>query len=854
MNACLNAEARYPPPNCHPNTRVNTLKKLGQWIRDNTSPARVCWVHGAAGVGKSAIAQRVSEDHPDRLCAAFFFSRNDGTRDKLDPFVATLAYQCCTLEPLRTIVASSIIEAIRSHPNIFKTSAENQFQKLLLEPFSRIPQASRRMLPNLIVVDGLDECINHSSQRRLLGILDLAITFSAPDPFPFIFLLCSRPELQIRNGIDDAAFASCLDQIQISSATIRITGELTESDLDIQRYFLEKFTWLRRKYHGVLRTENNIWPSEDVVMDLVQRASGQFIFAVTVIDYIDTLEARPQDRLKAILSEVPAEIPSSPYPALDMLYRQILSACQLHWQRLRPILRLLLTHHPPVARVPRSKEPKVKPHSPHIIAGLFQLESGEVEMFLLKLHSVIHVPDNPEEAIHILHASFTEFLLDNARSGDYNVLPYSREEYCDLAAVFLLRTLSSYAPFYPLSSLASDHSFSAAFIRWQGVVSSIKNGSLLEIASGYWSEYCCQLEAPSGTLLAQLDGFDPYTVGALTLVPWDPTYILQSWRTCLHWAKSLGEKAPRIFIRNMEAFLCEFCMGYSRGCPRRHVINDTFEVEYGLAASNGYTKPGFHLVTRMIDEYYRQWWGENPAEDLEEESDMDLEDGSEEVNCALRDRRVYPLLFSTTSHPGIYRDLSGDWVVVRISEKNGGILRRMYHVYRSLDKDARKALNGDIVDDTSESVGRNLVKGADLAEFKALLYERRDLFANMATMPHRRFLPRLRPRNPIIPFPRAIARPSNQTQSEDDTALDGGAASLGSDELVLFPKSTPIVYDYRADPIPSQYSSSQHNIPLERPSSFEESSTPNCKIQKPTFRSIVNWLRRSIPKRTTSEG
>ena len=63
------------------------------------------------------------------------------------------------------------------------------------------------------------------------------------------------------------------------------------------------------------------------------------------MNYIDTFDERPQDRLETILRVEPGDLPDqSPYPALDVLYRQILSKC-LHW-KVHSILRFLLSPYP----------------------------------------------------------------------------------------------------------------------------------------------------------------------------------------------------------------------------------------------------------------------------------------------------------------------------------------------------------------------------------------------------------------------------------------------------------------------------------------------------------------------------
>ncbi|KAK7043040.1 hypothetical protein VNI00_008778 [Paramarasmius palmivorus] len=696
VNATYDSEERFPPPNCHPNTRVNTLSTLGLWVDDPKSTIRVFWLHGSAGVGKSAIAQKLAEDHPSRLVAAFFFSRNDTTRDKLDQFVATIAYQCCTSDRLKDVVGPLIIDAIRSNPNIFRTSSENQFRKLLLVPFSKLNTDSPLTLPDLIVVDGLDECVDPSSQARLLNFVDDAVTF--PTPFPFKFLLCSRPEPQLRNAFINARFAPCLECITISDTTIRFLGYLSESDIDIQRYLSEKFTSLREKYRAVLRDDKESWPGEDTINELVWRASGQFIFAVTVIKYVDTMDDLPQDRLQTILSTQTGEITNTPYPALDLLYRQILSACR-RWDRVSLILRLLITPHPNVTCVDSTG---IRWNSPSVISQLFEWKAGEVEASLSRLHAVLHIPEDGVSEIRILHASFTEFLLDKVRSGEYRVSKFPEEEYCSLVTVLLLRMMSSFTSSYPLYR-PPNLSPAVAFTIWKDVTSSMDTLTLFAINN--WAYYCVQAGSPNTRLLAELGKFDPYCVVAMLLSKFGEGWFLShlpEWKACLSWAQSFEKSETRIFIERLKSFSSGLYLGFSRETMRYDATWITFKMECSLRAEYNVNR-----LTDLVTKYYRKWWSESSG--------------------SLWTPGMFPLVLPTTINP--VDVVPEDWVVVRLVNGNDEKLQRVHDVYRSLGSGGRRLFNDDVLYGTSGSVSRNLVKEKDLVAFKTLLYHRRDIFS-----------------------------------------------------------------------------------------------------------------------------
>ncbi|KAK1232566.1 hypothetical protein PQX77_004324, partial [Marasmius sp. AFHP31] len=138
FSALHDSEARYPQPNVLPGTRKKIIQELFDWVENRSAKkSRVHWVHGAAGVGKSAIAQALSERFIEsgQLAAAFFFSRNDASRDKLDPFIATITHQLVTSRALGPLLSPLIDHTIRSTPGIvWEKNWELQFRAMIQEP------------------------------------------------------------------------------------------------------------------------------------------------------------------------------------------------------------------------------------------------------------------------------------------------------------------------------------------------------------------------------------------------------------------------------------------------------------------------------------------------------------------------------------------------------------------------------------------------------------------------------------------------------------------------------------------------------------------------------------------------
>jgi len=99
---------RQPHPKCLEGTRVDLLNHI-HGLLDNGEKSRMIWLHGTAGVGKSAVAftvaermkaLQVSEERTEtRLAGSFFFSRKHTKRCTTGYFFATLVCQLASNFP-----------------------------------------------------------------------------------------------------------------------------------------------------------------------------------------------------------------------------------------------------------------------------------------------------------------------------------------------------------------------------------------------------------------------------------------------------------------------------------------------------------------------------------------------------------------------------------------------------------------------------------------------------------------------------------------------------------------------------------------------------------------------------------
>ncbi|KAJ7478112.1 hypothetical protein FB451DRAFT_1365785 [Mycena latifolia] len=113
MEALHDSVERFPEPACHPGTRTAVLEQLKSWSLNTTTDCTILWLHGCAGMGKSAIAQMFAGDcqAQSRLGASFFFRCGHPKRGTWHGLFTTLAYQLATSIPQLLLPVQQAVEA-----------------------------------------------------------------------------------------------------------------------------------------------------------------------------------------------------------------------------------------------------------------------------------------------------------------------------------------------------------------------------------------------------------------------------------------------------------------------------------------------------------------------------------------------------------------------------------------------------------------------------------------------------------------------------------------------------------------------------------------------------------------------
>ena len=397
-SAMHDSQERSPQAKCHESTRERILQRIINWV-ESDSCERILWLSGSAGTGKSAIAQTVSERCKRNGClaATFFFFRNSPERNTSERLVATLAYQIALSVPG---AKECIANAIEHDPSVFSKDINSQLSQLIIHPLTLAAQGWDSTQLTLVVIDGLDECIDERQQTDILSAICNAFM---THELPLRFLICSRPEHDIQMRFERS---------DLQSATARLVVDMDNTvTQDITTFLEAEFSRVHRE-HCIQETP---WPPEGVIQSLAERASGQFIYASTIIKFIDDRHFQPQQRLDMVLGTVPHGM-FSPFAEIDLLYTQILDAVpdsKIEKTRLCLGVIIYRSHYESML----TAQSDILTTDSKFLNELLQLNSGGVEHLLRELHSVLNV----QSFVSILHKSFSDFLSHKTRSGRYSI-------------------------------------------------------------------------------------------------------------------------------------------------------------------------------------------------------------------------------------------------------------------------------------------------------------------------------------------------------------------------------------------------------------------------------------------------
>ena len=436
---------------CLPGTRTQVLDGIKKWYKD-PEERRIFWLSGLAGTGKSTIAQTFCEtvaEDGDKLGASFFCSREYLDRRELKNIFPTLAYQlACRYPSFR----SQIIKTIQRDPSVAGNSLVYQLKDLIVDPLRSAN------ISCVIVIDALDECIDDKPDSAILSVLGSCIK----QLLSVKFFITGRPESRIRGGF-------CLPLLEpLTKIFLLHEVELSRVDEDIRLYLQEKLKGIAK------RRDLNPWPCDKDLETLTKKSSGLFIFASTLVRFIESEYHEPSTRLKLVLNSPDIIHGDEGWVGVDPLYTKILEHAfpgdsgATVLKDLRKVLGAVILAFNPLSRAQIAE-----------ILGINQLL---IRTTLHHLHSVLLIPKECSKGIRIIHKSFQDFLQDPNRCSDQRFFIDSAVHHRDMALLCLeqLKTLK------PNPCNLSDFVMNRDVDDLPGCLER-KVGSALRYACGYWA-------------------------------------------------------------------------------------------------------------------------------------------------------------------------------------------------------------------------------------------------------------------------------------------------------------------------------------------------------------------------------
>ena len=349
-------------------------------------------MNGLAGTGKSTIAQTFAETTfaEGNLGASFFCSRDSESRNNLRVIFPTLAYQLAERYPT---FRAELLQVLTGSYNAGQQSLCLQMEKLIVGPL----RAAH--ISTLIIIDALDECKDEEPASALLSVLSRYV-----NQIPGVkFFITGRPEPQIRSGFRLKSLLPITEVLKLHEVQPEAV------DNDIKLFFQTRLTKLvedRSDCHGM-----GDWPISSDVEILCQKAGGFFIYAATVVKFIDSNIDPPSECLSLVTS-LPQDTGTEGKIGVDQLYTQILEQAfsAVHdgsskaGVRFRAVVGAVLLIFNPL--------------SIKALSGLLGYTIPHIHSTIRSIHSLLLIPGNEGDPIRTFHKSFPDFLTNPDRCMD----------------------------------------------------------------------------------------------------------------------------------------------------------------------------------------------------------------------------------------------------------------------------------------------------------------------------------------------------------------------------------------------------------------------------------------------------
>jgi hypothetical protein len=286
----------------------------------------------------------------------------------------TIAYQLAEYIPSSRTHINAVVLHDRT---VIESSVRVQLQKLVAEPLLLCDEVGKKR--RIIVMDGLDEFPGVPLLRRIFGPINDALK--------------DHPELPLRFLVVVRTNNAVVLSLPRVSSCLRLEGRFAATEQI--RIFLQASL----QAIPALKTRKPL-----PVDKLVQKSSGQFVYASVLVGFLADELHDANDRLDHILSW--DDMPLG-YLELDRLYLHILRGAGLDENLLVQILSFLVRC----------------PFHLASFSTLVDLPPHDIIILLRNVRPIIHLPDpnaiHFSDKIHIRHMSLVNLLTDKARASSF---------------------------------------------------------------------------------------------------------------------------------------------------------------------------------------------------------------------------------------------------------------------------------------------------------------------------------------------------------------------------------------------------------------------------------------------------
>jgi hypothetical protein len=280
---------------------------------------------------------------------------------------------------------------LHTDPLIVRQALRYQFQKLVIEPILAVTDANIITKSMVIFVDALDECDDKDLMAEFIEII--ADAYRGNHRLPFRVFFTSRVEEHLRKTLEAPAARSVIYHLALQ--------DFDAAD-DIHKFFRHRFATIYEENRRLMRNVPRPWPSYSELQALVKKASGSFIFAFTLINFVDDGTDLPHRKLPIALAA---------HAGLDPLYAQVLSAAP-RGDVLKRIIGTILF---------LKSELSITS-----LGHLLQLDTADILQTLMGVQSILKIPGDDDQPVRLFHTSLRDFLTSTPRSGDFFIDPPAR--------------------------------------------------------------------------------------------------------------------------------------------------------------------------------------------------------------------------------------------------------------------------------------------------------------------------------------------------------------------------------------------------------------------------------------------